>query len=164
MSLLDRLRGQPGWRHEDPSVRAAAVDDLESDAQDLFEAIASEDADPGVRLAALARLSDPAAIGRVARTDADAQVRGEAVSTPELADKGFSSISQRRGLRPSVRAPSPAPRSRQQLLPPRAAALEDTRGTNLCPLPKGPWAARPRAAGAQAMVSPPLTESVWPVT
>ena len=80
MSLLDRLRGQPGWQHEDPSVRAAAVDSLEDDAQDVFAAIASEDAEPGVRLAAVARLSDPATIGRIARTDADDQVRDEALS------------------------------------------------------------------------------------
>lgn len=108
MSLLDRLRGQPGWRHEDPSVRAAAVDDLESDAQDLFEAIASEDADPGVRLAALARLSDPAAIGRVARTDADAEVRAEAVSTlralaveaadPDAGEAALAGLSEARDL------------------------------------------------------------------
>ena len=80
MSLLDRLRGQPGWRHEDPSVRVSAVDDLEDDAQDLFEAIASEDADPGVRLAAVVRLADATAIGRIARTDADPQVRDEATA------------------------------------------------------------------------------------
>ena len=80
MSLLDRLRGQPGWQHEDPLVRASAVDDLENDAQDVFAAIASEDADPGVRLAAVVRLSDPATIGRIARTDSDGQVRDEAIS------------------------------------------------------------------------------------
>ena len=61
-------------------MRAAAVDGLENDAQDVFAAIASEDADPGVRLAAVARLSDPATIGRIARTDADDQVRDEAAS------------------------------------------------------------------------------------
>ena len=80
MSLLDRLRGQPGWQHEDPLVRASAVDDLENDAQDVFAAVASEDADAGVRLAAVVRLSDPATIGRIARTDSDGQVRDEAIS------------------------------------------------------------------------------------
>ena len=80
MSLLDRLRGQPDWQHEDPLVRASAVDGLENDAQDVFEAIASEDADAGVRLAAVARLSDPETIGRIARTDADGQVRDEALA------------------------------------------------------------------------------------
>ena len=80
MSLLDRLRGQPGWQHEDPQVRASAVDDLENDAQDVFAAIASEDADAGVRLAAVVRLSDPATIGRIARTDSDGQVRDEAIA------------------------------------------------------------------------------------
>ncbi len=125
MSLLDRLRGQPGWRHEDPSVRAAAVDDLESDAQDLFEAIASEDADPGVRLAALARLSDPAAIGRVARTDADAQVRDEAVSTlralaveaadPDAGEAALAGLSEARDLAEVARSARSEPVSRSAL-------------------------------------------------
>ncbi len=61
-------------------MRVSAVDDLENDAQDVFAAIASEDADPGVRLAAVVRLSDPATIGRIARTDSDGQVRDEAIS------------------------------------------------------------------------------------
>ena len=80
MSLLDRFRGQPEWQHEDPSVRASAVDDLDDDAQDLLVAIASEDADPGVRLAAVARLSDPETLGRIAQTDQDAGVRVEAAA------------------------------------------------------------------------------------
>ena len=78
MSLLDRLRGQPEWQHDDPSVRASAVDDLADDAQDLLEAIAIEDTDPGVRLVAVARLSDPTAIRRVAENDPDDRVRSEA--------------------------------------------------------------------------------------
>ena len=80
MSLLDRFRGQPGWQHGDPSVRVSAVDDLESDAQDLLTEIANEDTDPGVRLAAVTRLSDPAAIGRVAQADPDDDVRDEATA------------------------------------------------------------------------------------
>ena len=80
MSLLDRFRGQPEWQHEDPSVRASAVDDLEDDAQDLLTAIASEDADPGVRAAAVVRLSDPETLGRIVQTDQDGGVRAEAVA------------------------------------------------------------------------------------
>ena len=108
MSLLDRLRGQPGWQHEDPLVRASAVDDLENDAQDVFAAIASEDADPGVRLAAVVRLSDPATIGRIARTDSDGQVRDEAVSMlraiaveatePDAGEAALEGLSEERDL------------------------------------------------------------------
>ena len=78
MNLLDRLRGQPDWQHADPAVRASAVDGLDDDAQDLFEAIATEDADASVRLAAVARLSAPAVILRVAENDQDERVRREA--------------------------------------------------------------------------------------
>ena len=108
MSLLDRLRGQPGWQHEDPQVRASAVDDLENDAQDVFAAIASEDADPGVRLAAVVRLSDPATIGRIARTDPDGQVRDEALSMlramaveaaePDAGEAALAGLSEERDL------------------------------------------------------------------
>ena len=80
MSLIDRFRGQPEWQHEDPLVRASAVDDLEDDAQGLLTAIASEDADPGVRAAAVVRLSDPEILGRIVQTDLDGGVRAEAVA------------------------------------------------------------------------------------
>ena len=80
MSVLDRFRGQPEWHHEDPLVRASAVNDLEDDAQDLLTAIASEDAEPEVRAAAVVRLSDPETLGRIVRTDQDGSVRAEAVA------------------------------------------------------------------------------------
>ena len=80
MSVLDRFRGQPEWQHEDPLVRVSAVDDLEDDAQDLLTAIASEDAEPEVRAAAVVRLSDPETLGRIVRTDQDGSVRAEAVA------------------------------------------------------------------------------------
>jgi len=80
MSLLDRFRSQPEWQHDDPSVRASAVDDLGDDAQDLLTAIASEDADPGVRVAAVARLTDPDALGRIQASEKDERVRDEAAA------------------------------------------------------------------------------------
>ena len=78
MSLFDRFRGQLEWQDEDPSVRASAVDDLEDDAQELLTAIASEDADSGVRAAAVVRLFDPEILGRIVQTDQDTGVRAEA--------------------------------------------------------------------------------------
>ena len=80
MSLLDRFRGQPEWQHEDPSVRVSAVDDLDDDAQGVMLAIATEDADAGVRAAAVGRLTDPAALARIAETDADSGVQAEALT------------------------------------------------------------------------------------
>ena len=61
-------------------MRASAVDELEDDAQDLLAAIAAEDADPGVRLVAVMRLSDPATVARILAADADAGVRAEAAA------------------------------------------------------------------------------------
>ena len=108
MSLLDRFRSQPEWQHEDPSVRASAVDDLEDDAQDLLTAIASEDADPGVRTAAVARLSDPETLARVVQMDQDANVRAEATAKlramavnetdPERAAVALAGLSDARDL------------------------------------------------------------------
>ncbi len=108
MTLLDRFRGQPEWQHDDPSVRASAVDDLEDDAQDLLTAIASEDADPGVRAAAVVRLSDPETLGRIVQTDQDVGVRAEAAALlremavddtdPERAAVALAGLSETRDL------------------------------------------------------------------
>ncbi|MEE2790164.1 MAG: DUF349 domain-containing protein, partial [Acidobacteriota bacterium] len=114
MSLIDRLRGQPEWQHEDPSVRAAAVDDLDDDAQDLLEAIAVEDTDPGVRLLAVTRLSDPTVVRRVADNDPDDHVRSEAMlilrefvvqaADADLAETALAGLSAERDLVEVARA------------------------------------------------------------
>ena len=108
MSLLDRFRGQPEWQNDDPSVRASAVDGLEDEAQELFLAIAMEDTDPGVRIAAVLRLSDPAALTRVVQTDQNAGVRTEAsvvlrdmavgADNPEEARLALAGLSELRDL------------------------------------------------------------------
>ena len=108
MNLLDRLRGQPKWQHEDPSVRVSAVDGLEDDDQELFLAIATEDVDPGVRVAAVVRLSDPAALALVVRSDRDPRVRTEAAAIllelaidatdPAAAETALSGLSEPRDL------------------------------------------------------------------
>ncbi len=108
MNLLDRFRGQPEWQHADPSIRAAAVDDLDDDAQELLLAIATEDADPGVRSAAVVRLTAPAALGRIAEIDQDDGVRTEAVAAlrdmavggadPDVAQAALSGLFAARDL------------------------------------------------------------------
>ena len=78
MGILERLRPQPRWKHSDPTVRAAAVYDLGPEEGDVLRALAREDAEARVRRAAVARLDDVAALGEIARTDPDVDVRNEA--------------------------------------------------------------------------------------
>jgi hypothetical protein len=82
VSLLDRFKPQPRWKHADPAVRVSAIQALEAGAEDTAEVLASlatEDPDVRVRRTAVARLADPAALGRAARDDADEAVRQKAV-------------------------------------------------------------------------------------
>ena len=91
-----RRCGRPRW------------DDLEDDAQDLLTAIASEDADPGVRAAAVVRLSDPETLGRIVQTDQDVDVRVEGAAMlrvmavdetdPERAALALAGLSEARDL------------------------------------------------------------------
>ena len=60
-------------------MRAAAVYDLGPEEGDVLRALAREDAEARVRRAAVARLDDVAALGDIARTDPDTDVRAEAV-------------------------------------------------------------------------------------
>lgn len=75
MSLLDRFRRVPAWKHEDPLVRLAGVEELPLDQQPLLISVARDDADARVRKAALKKIVDPGVIAAVARDDRDAGVR-----------------------------------------------------------------------------------------
>src|SRR5215212_1566322 len=86
MSILERLRPLPRWKHADPAVRAAAVYELGPEEADALRTLAREDAEARVRRAAVARLEDPAVLADVARTDPDEDVRSEA--TRNLAGLG----------------------------------------------------------------------------
>ncbi|MGI8672073.1 MAG: hypothetical protein ACR2LU_05655, partial [Luteitalea sp.] len=77
MSLFDRFR-QPKWKHADPAVRLEAVQELGDEAQDVLRSLAREDADPGVRRRAVARVEDVPTLASVARGDMDEGVRAEA--------------------------------------------------------------------------------------
>src|SRR6185436_1259438 len=79
MSILERLRPLPRWKHADPAVRAAAVYELGPEEADALRALAREDAEARVRRAAAARLDDPVVLAEIARTDPDEDVRSEAV-------------------------------------------------------------------------------------
>ena len=80
MGLLDKLRGQPKYRHADPAVRLEALNDIGDADQPTLTALATEDADARVRRAALARVTDATAIANIVRNDPDASLRDVAVS------------------------------------------------------------------------------------
>lgn len=78
MGFFDRFKSQPRWKHAEPAVRVAAVDAMPDEDQELLLQIAREDEDAGVRRAAVAKLTDPAALSGIARSEADESVRGVA--------------------------------------------------------------------------------------
>ncbi len=80
MGLLDHFRAQPRWKHANPAVRTTAVEQLPLDQQDTLAWVAREDRDPGVRIAAIKKVIDPATIAAVSQSDPDARVRDEAVA------------------------------------------------------------------------------------
>lgn len=75
MGLLDLLKSQPKWKHPDALVRISAVRELAESEQDVFAAVAREDADGSVRRAAVERLTDFAELASLARMDPDTDVR-----------------------------------------------------------------------------------------
>ncbi|RPJ71682.1 MAG: DUF349 domain-containing protein [Acidobacteria bacterium] len=80
MGLFDKFRAQPRWKHSNPATRTAAVEELPLDQQDTLVAIAREDRDPGVRIAALRKVLSPTVIAEVGGQDADHRVREEATT------------------------------------------------------------------------------------
>ena len=83
MKLLDRFRSQPEWRSDDPAVRTSAVRALAHTEQDLLLEIARQDDAPGVRRAAIERLTDASLIAELLANHAetDPEVRATAVAT-----------------------------------------------------------------------------------
>ena len=90
------------------------MDDLADDAQGLLVAIATEDADAGVRAAAVSRLTVPATLRRIAETDTDERVRADATAVlrdiavagtdPDLAQAALSGLSATKDLGEVARA------------------------------------------------------------
>ena len=64
MRLLEKLRSQPGWQHDDPTVRIEAVRGLPQDAEadSVLSDVARSDADARVRRAAVERITGPNAL------------------------------------------------------------------------------------------------------
>lgn len=78
MGFFDRFKPQPRWKHPDSIVRAAAVEALADDQQEVLEGVATTDADAEVRRAAVLRLASATVLARIARDDVDERVRADA--------------------------------------------------------------------------------------
>ena len=79
MGILDKLRPQAKWKHGDPSVRLEAVQALGDGDAEVLAQVATEDHDPRVRRAAVARISDADTLAAVTRNDSDPGTRDAAV-------------------------------------------------------------------------------------
>ena len=82
MKLLEKLRAQPAWQSEDPSVRLDAVRRLPDDdeADDVLLDRARCDADPRVRRAAIERMTDLSGLVSLLQApDVDTDTRSAAV-------------------------------------------------------------------------------------
>jgi DNA repair protein SbcC/Rad50 len=76
---LSGFLNKPRWQAKEAAVRRAGVaEDDDAELLAKLGSIAREDADPGVRSAALKRLAEPALAQRVAQEDPDASVRADA--------------------------------------------------------------------------------------
>jgi hypothetical protein len=106
MSLFDRLKPTPRWKHADPQVRLSAVHEFDlsrEDAAEVLATLARGDADAKVRRAAVGRIADTAVLADVARDDADDQVRQAA--TDVLLDMATRSGPQADGALAGLRDP-----------------------------------------------------------
>ncbi len=78
MSFLDRFKPTPRWKHADPAIRAAAVSDLpDTDEHRLVLVELASDPDIRVRRAAVMRITDVAALARLATAEHDPDLRRE---------------------------------------------------------------------------------------
>src|SRR5207249_8903295 len=99
MALLDRFRTQPRQKHPDPAVRLAFVQEIPLDERELLAEIARDDTDARVRRAAVAKLMNPAALGGIARHDADEGVRSHALTMlRDIALESFEGIGEGESL------------------------------------------------------------------
>ncbi len=77
MSFLDRFKPQPRWKHADPAVRAAAVDDIPDDPEHrpVLAELALNDPDARVRRAAADRVAVVDDLVMIARGEKDEDLR-----------------------------------------------------------------------------------------
>ena len=80
MGLLEKLRPQPKHKHADPTVRLEGLHDIDASDQETLVALATDDADPRVRRAAMGRVTDAAALAGMVRNESDPATRDVATS------------------------------------------------------------------------------------
>ncbi len=83
MRLLEKLRSQPGWQHDDPTVRIEAVRGLPEDDEtnSVLSDVARSDVDARVRRAAVERITDFKALILLAQdSNVDADTRSLVVA------------------------------------------------------------------------------------
>ena len=73
MSLLDAFK--PKWQNSNPEKRIEAIDELNSQHQDILENIALRDEDKDVRLAAIKKLTIVSTLLNISKNDTEAMVR-----------------------------------------------------------------------------------------
>ena len=73
MSLLDAFK--PKWQNSNPEKRIEAIDELNSQHQDILENIALRDEDKDVRLAAIKKLTIASTLLKISKNDTEAMVR-----------------------------------------------------------------------------------------
>src|SRR5918996_5994539 len=92
MGLLEKLRPQPKWKHADASVRLEGLHEIDDTDQETLTALATDDPDPRVRRAAIARVTHAGAIAAIVRNDTDEAARDAAIARiASLAESGEES-------------------------------------------------------------------------
>ena len=80
MGLLEKLRGQPKYKHADAAVRLEGLAETADIDDQTLVGIATDDGDARVRRAAIARVTDAGALAAIVRNEADAAARDAALS------------------------------------------------------------------------------------
>ena len=65
---------KPGWKHADPSVRLAAVQEIDAQDTETLSSLVLNDEDERVRLAALDRIENLEALEKIAQQTHDAYI------------------------------------------------------------------------------------------
>lgn len=73
MSLKDFI--SPKWKHSNPEIRLAAVEDMDTDSMDILTKIIVTDPEPGIRIKAAEKITDEKILEETAANDKDEGVR-----------------------------------------------------------------------------------------
>src|SRR5262245_54308423 len=117
MGILDRFKTQPKWKSSDPTLRAAGVQEISEEEQDLLASIARTDDDPRVRRAAISKLGTVAVLADAVRSDADEGVRDEAAGVLlDIALGAYEADEPASRAAVEVLAQLPGPSAQKQLI------------------------------------------------